>query len=79
MTCFPSQDQREASFTRDTLIYTTTRPMQISHQGEGAQRRPLEAAQRLRDRALQEQLQALEHRLTRQQQQHLQVDSLLFP
>ena len=28
---------------------------------------------------MQEQLQALEHRLTQQQQQHLQVNSLLFP
>lgn len=62
----------------ETLTYTITRPMQTSHQGEGAQRRPLEAAQRLRERAVQEQLQALEHRLTQQQQQHLQVNSLLF-
>lgn len=68
----------KAFFTKDTFIFTTISPMQASHQNEGAQRRPLEAAQRLRERAVQEQLQALEHRLTQQQQQHLQVISLVF-
>ncbi len=36
----------------------------------------MEAAQRLRERAVQEQLQALEDRLNQQQQKHLQVTCL---
>ena len=35
--------------------------------------KPFEAAHRARERAVQQQLHALEHRLTQQQQQHLKV------
>ena len=35
--------------------------------------RPFEAAHRAREKAVQQQLHALEHRLTQQQQEHLQV------